>query len=82
MVAGGRARVVFDQVQLGYYAFPARELQGMLVPVYRFNGRVAIPRVPEPHVLSRHVVAVALRPEDWKRIRATVRGSPPAVFSA
>lgn len=82
MVAGGRARVAFDEVQLGYYAFPPREVQGMLVPVYRFRGRVAIPDVPEPHVFYRYVVAVGLQAADVKRLRVTARGSLPAVFSA
>jgi len=82
MVTGGKARVVFDQVELGYYAFPASEVQGMLVPVYRFHGQVANPNVPEPHVFYRYVVAVAFRPEDVKPIRMTARGALPTVFNA
>lgn len=82
MVAGGRARVSFDQVQLGYYAFPAREVQGMLVPVYRFDGRIAISGVPEPHIFFRYVTAVAFRPADVKSNRMSSRGFLPDVFSA
>jgi len=34
----GRARVSFDQVQPGYYAFWARQVQGMLVPACRWRA--------------------------------------------
>jgi hypothetical protein len=80
MVRAGKARVVFDKAQLGYYAFPARERQGMLVPVYRFDGTVHGPE-GEHYEFSRHVMAVALSPEDTKASRMTVRGNLPAVFS-
>jgi hypothetical protein len=82
MVAGGRAQVGFDQVELGYYAFPAREVQGMLIPSYRFDGRVTIPGVPEPHLFTRYVTAVDFRPADVKSSRMSPRGSLPGVFSA
>ena len=78
--SAGKARVVFDQAQLGYYAFPARERQGMLVPVYRFDGTVHGPEV-ERYEFSRHVIAVALSPEETKASRMTARGNLPAVFS-
>jgi len=80
MVRAGKARVVFDRAQLGYYAFPARERQGMLIPVYRFDGTVHGPE-GERYEFSRHVVAVALSPEDAKASRMTARGKLPAVFS-
>lgn len=80
MVRAGKARVVFDRAQLGYYAFPARERQGMLVPVYRFDGTVHGPQ-DERYDFSRHVMAVALSPEEIKASRMTARGSLPAVFS-
>jgi len=80
MVRAGKARVVFDQAQLGYYAFPARERQGMLVPVYRFDGAVHGPE-GEHYDFSRHVLAVALALEETKASRMTVRGNLPAVFS-
>jgi len=81
MVQAGKARVIFEQAQLGYYAFPARERQGMLVPVYAFDGAVHGPQgVTFP--FSRYVMAVNLSREEFKDSRMTSRHSVPAVFSA
>jgi len=81
MVQGGKARVIFEQAQLGYYAFPAREQQGMLVPVYSFDGAVHGP-TGVTYPFSRYVMAVNLSPEDTKASRMTSRHNVPAVFSA
>jgi hypothetical protein len=81
MVRAGEAKVVFERVQLGYYAFPARERQGMLVPVYRFDGAAHSPH-GEHYRFSRYVMAVALPPAEIKASRMTVRHNQPAVFSS
>lgn len=81
MVRADQARVVFKRAQLGYYAFPAREPQGMLVPVYAFDGSVHGPE-GENYTFSRYVTAVALSSEEIKASRMTVRHRLPTVFSA
>jgi hypothetical protein len=82
MVTGGRAEVIFDRVALGYYSFPAREVQGLLIPVYRFDGSVAIPELERPHVFTRYVTAIQLQAQDVKAARVSARGALPDVFSS
>jgi hypothetical protein len=53
----------------------------MLIPSYRFDGRVTIPGVPEPHLFTRYVTAVDFRPADVKSSRMSPGARCPA-FSA
>jgi hypothetical protein len=81
MREGGKAQIRFERVRLGYYALPAREIQGMLIPVYRFEGGTHPPE-GENYRFVRHVVAVNLPREEVKLNRLPARYAPPAVFSA
>ena len=69
-----RARVVFDEVRLGYLALPPRELQGYLFPVYAFRGTVSTPEL-ERYDHTRYVVAVDIQPEQIKRLRVAHRAA-------
>jgi hypothetical protein len=81
MARAGRNQIEFDRVQLGYYAFTARHRQGMLVPVYHFNG-AARGQEGEYYRFSLNVLAVALSPADLKASRMTTRHKLPALFAA
>jgi hypothetical protein len=65
----GEARVVFHRAWLGYFALPAPERQGYLVPVYAFEGMVSTPAL-ERDDFVKYVVAVHVSPEEIKEARA------------
>lgn len=69
------SRVVVDNVQLAYYALPAREAQGYLVPVYAFSGTVTTPAL-DHYEFTKRVVAVSASPEDVKRLGAVFAEAP------
>jgi hypothetical protein len=73
-----RARVVFDDVRLGYLGLPPRELQGYLFPVYAFRGTVSTPEL-ERYDHTRYVVAVDIQPEQIKRLRVAQRAAGPVI---
>lgn len=54
----GDARVVVENVELGYLALPPQEAQGYLIPVYAFRGVVST-AVLERYEFTRYVVAAA-----------------------
>ena len=72
------ARVVFDNVRLGYLALPPRELQGYLFPVYVFRGTLSTPEL-ERYDHTRYVVAVDIQPEQIKRLRVAHRAAGPVI---
>jgi hypothetical protein len=62
------ARVVVENVDLGYLALPPQEAQGYLIPVYAFRGAVST-SVLERYEFTRYVVAAAdVSPERIKSL--------------
>lgn len=74
-----RGSVVFHRAQLGYYALPPRESQGVLIPVYAFEGTVST-RQLRRFDFVRYVVAARFKPGDVKQQGSVFRSSGP-VFS-
>ncbi|WP_374580750.1 hypothetical protein [Pseudoduganella sp.] len=54
----GEASVQFHDCQLGFYALPPREVQGIFVPVFAISGTVSTPALPR-YDFMRYVPAVA-----------------------
>jgi hypothetical protein len=63
---------------LGYYALPPREVQGCLIPVYRFKGNVST-KYLERYAFTKHVVAVALSPDLLKKAGGVVTEGGPVL---
>jgi len=55
----GEATVEFHDCQLGFYALPPREVQGMFVPVFALSGTVSTPALPR-YDFMRYVPAVSV----------------------
>ena len=62
------ARVTINSIQLGYYAFPPRENQGYLIPIYAFDGVVSTPHL-ERYEFTDYVVAVPFERDEVKMRR-------------
>lgn len=70
------ASVQIEDVSLGLYALPPREMQGYLIPVYRVRGMVSTKQV-EKYEFTKHVVAVEFTPEMIKKAGAVATGGGP-----
>jgi hypothetical protein len=68
------ARVTINSIQLGYYAFPPRENQGYLVPIYAFDCVVSTPHL-ESYEFTDYVVAVPFERDEIKMRRVYEHGS-------
>lgn len=68
------ANVKVDEISLGYYALPPREVQACLIPVYRFKGFVSTERL-ERYDFAMHVIAVDLTADLLKKTGIAVTGS-------
>ncbi|KRB92578.1 hypothetical protein [Duganella sp. Root198D2] len=55
----GEASVQFHDCQVGFYALPPREVQGMIVPVFALSGTVSTPALPR-YDFMRYVPAVSV----------------------
>lgn len=55
----GEASVIFHGCRLGYYALPPREMQRIILPVYKFEGTVSAPALKH-HDFFRYVPAIAV----------------------
>lgn len=65
------AKVQVDEVALGYYTLPPREIQACLIPVYRFKGYVSTEQL-ERYDFAKHVIAVDVSPDLLKRTGMTI----------
>lgn len=70
----GEASVQFHDCQLGFYALPPREVQGLLVPVFAISGTVSTPALPR-YDFMRYVPAVAIAAKGRARV-APLRAVP------
>jgi len=68
------AKVAILEIGLGYYALPPRELQRVLIPVYRIVGIVSTRTLPE-YRFTRYQVAVAYSADEVKAL-GVVHGDP------
>ena len=72
------AKVQVDDIALGHYALPPREMQAYLVPVYRFKGFVSTEHL-ERYEFAKHVIAVHVAADQLKRIGGMITGAPAVI---
>lgn len=72
------SRIDFHNFRLGYYALPCTEPQGILAPVYQFDGVANTPGNSELE-LSRNVVAVHTSFDEMKELGAVYQ-NPARIF--
>jgi len=72
------ASVTFEGVELGYFALPPREVQGLLIPVYRVRGLVVTKQLSE-YRFVKHVVAIEHTDTEVKQ-RHAVASAPRSIF--
>lgn len=70
----GEASVQFHDCQLGFYALPPREVQGIFVPVFALSGTVSTPALPR-YDFMRYVPAVSVAAKNRAGI-ASLRSVP------
>lgn len=69
------AKVQVDEIALGYYALPPREIQACLIPVYRFKGFVSTEYL-ERYEFTKHVIAVNVAADHLKKIGGSITEAP------
>jgi hypothetical protein len=72
------AKVVVDDIAVGYYTLPPREIQACLIPVYRFKGSVSTQHL-ERYEFTKHVIAVEITADLLKLTGGGITGSPPVI---
>jgi len=68
-----------DDIALGYYALPPREIQACLIPVYQFKGFVSTEHL-EKYEFTKHVIAVNVTADHLKRIGGSITGTPGVIL--
>lgn len=73
------AQVVITEMDYGYYAFPPREMQKYLLPVYRFRGSVSTERIPN-YEFTLHMVSVRYTDNEVKQFGVDINQARSVVF--
>jgi len=69
------AKIQANEISLGYYALPPREIQVCLIPVYRFKGFVSTKDFAR-YDFAKYVVAVDVEADTLKKIGGSITATP------